>query len=42
MVADDEGARVVGSFGEVVAGGYDLVAVDMPIGLPTSGARACD
>jgi predicted RNase H-like nuclease len=44
VVADSaSGVTVVPSFAEILAVGYDVVGVDMPIGLLTvAGARACD
>ena len=34
--------RVVPSFTDVIAQGFDVVAVDIPIGLPAAGHRDCD
>jgi predicted RNase H-like nuclease len=42
LVADDEGIAVVPSFGAVMARDYDVVGVDMPIGLPDGWFRAAD
>jgi predicted RNase H-like nuclease len=42
VVASRRGARVVGTFAEVLAAAPGVAAVDMPIGLPTSWSRTCD
>lgn len=42
VVADDDAVSVVASFAEVLARGYDMVGVDMPIGLVQVGSRRCD
>lgn len=42
VVADDDAVSVVASFAEVLARGYDMVGVDIPIGLVDSGTRRCD
>jgi predicted RNase H-like nuclease len=42
LVADDDGIAVVPSFAAVMARGYAVVGVDMPIGLPDRWFRAAD
>jgi predicted RNase H-like nuclease len=43
VVACEDGVSVVAAFAEVLAGGFDVAAVDIPIGLPAdSTPRACD
>jgi predicted RNase H-like nuclease len=43
VVAGEDGVSVVPTFAAVLAGGFDVVAVDIPIGLPAdSTPRACD
>lgn len=41
MVASDHGCRVVPRLADIVDE-FDVVGVDMPIGLPASGTRRCD
>src|SRR5207248_11510271 len=41
VVAADSGAFVAASFAEILAERFDLVLIDIPIGLP-DGPRACD
>jgi predicted RNase H-like nuclease len=40
--ADPIDIKVVTSFNDVIAYGFDVVAVDIPIGLPDAGHRECD
>lgn len=41
IVADEVGCRVVPNLAELVSG-YDIIGIDMPIGLAEDGMRACD
>lgn len=42
VVATRVDVRVVGTFAEVLALGFDVVAVDMPIGVSYDSARSCE
>ena len=43
VVAGSDGSlTVVGRIGDVLDGGFDAVAIDIPIGLPDAGPRRCD
>jgi predicted RNase H-like nuclease len=42
VVATDDGVAVSRSFATIAAANFDLVAVDMPIGLPDAWGRAAD
>lgn len=42
VIASADGLRVVPSFAEIVAEGFELALIDVPIGLLESGPRACD
>ena len=42
VVADHESVSVVPAFADVLARGYDVVGIDIPIGLLDTGSRPCD
>jgi predicted RNase H-like nuclease len=42
VVASEQGAQVLPTFAEVLGRGFDLVLIDVPIGLLDAGPRRCD
>src|SRR5438132_11237556 len=42
VAASDRGARVYPTFAEIVAQRFDLMLIDVPIGLLQAGPRHCD